>query len=40
MDNYKLYAAVVRLLFKYNLVPETTEQEQAFMRELVELLKL
>lgn len=38
--NDRLYVQVVRLLFKYNLVPRSHAEEQAFLRELNELLGL
>jgi hypothetical protein len=37
---WEIYAAIKRLLFEYNLVPETREDEQRFYAELVKLLKL
>ncbi len=40
MNKDFLYSQILRILFKYNLVPRSSEQETAFRKELAELLKL
>jgi hypothetical protein len=34
------YAQILRLLFKYNLVPRTAEEEMKFIQELIAILKI
>ncbi len=34
------YVQILRLLFKYDLVPKSTEDEVKFIRELTDILKL
>jgi len=38
MNRELLYAQIMRLLFKYNLVPENQKDELAFIKELNRLL--
>ena len=36
----RLKVQILRLLFKYNLVPNSLQEEEKFIRELVEILQI
>lgn len=35
-----LYCKILRLLFKFNLVPRTAKDEEEFIKELVKIIKI